>query len=384
MKNISYWLDIPYTPRPSLSADITTDVIIIGGGITGVSTAYHCAKQGLRTVLIEKDTIASGSAGKNGGMVVEGFSMDFATAVEKLGLETARDSWNNTIEARKMVQSLIAEYKIDCDFSQPGSLYSVETSEGATWVRKEAATRKSADIECELIEQGIQLKHSPFLLHLFNPMDCMLHPVKFVRGLAEVAERYGAVIFENTKAISFTEHEVMTSVGIISANKVVLCLETSDPSITPAQGRIAREQAIVTEPLTDEQMANIDWPKGGMLWTEEPDYINIRKIGNRLFTSYSISLQPTSDERDQNREQLLEFIHHCLPGLKTQDIAISHCWEGLLFYTERSRPYIGKRNGLYQVYGQGGNGLTHGVLAGKILADSFIGTPIPDLYNLKP
>ena len=382
MKNISYWLDIPYTPRQSLSGDITTDVVIVGGGITGVSAAYHCAKQGLKTVLIEKDTIASGSAGKNGGMVVEGFSMDFVTAVEKFGLETARTAWLNTVEARKTVQSLIEEHRIDCDFSQPGSLYSAQTIESAAWIRNEAAVRKSAGIECELIEQDTQLKHSPFLLHLFNPMDCMLHPVKFVRGLAEAAEKYGAVIFENTEALTFTGHEVTTPSGRIIAQKVVLCLETNHPTLTAEQGTLVREQAIVTEPLTDTQIASLDWPVGGMFWTEEPDYTNIRKIGNRLFTSYSVSLHPTSDELRQHRDRLLKFIHLYLPSLQVEDIKISHCWEGLLFYTSRSRPYVGKSNGIHEVYGQSGNGLTNGILAGKILADSFVGIPIPNLYNL--
>jgi glycine/D-amino acid oxidase-like deaminating enzyme len=380
----SYWLDIPYTQRPALSQDIKVDVVVVGGGITGVSTAYYCANQGLKTVLIEKNTIASGSAGKNGGMVVEGFSMDFATAVEKFGLGIAREAWLNTITARKTVQALIEEHQIDCDFSQPGSLYSAQTIEDADWIRKEAAARTSAGIECELIEKGRQLKSSPFLLQLFNPGDCVLHPVKFVRGLAEAAEKYGARIFENTEALKFDKHTVTAPGGQITADKVVLALETNQPGITPERGTLVREQAIVTEPLTAEQMASLDWSIGGMFWTEEPDYTNIRKIGNRLFTSYDVGLQPTSAELDQHKNRLLQFIHHCLPSLALEDLKISHCWQGLLFFTLRSRPYIGQNKGLYEIYGQSGNGLTNGILAGQILAKSFTGKPIPDLYNLQP
>ncbi len=157
MKNVSYWLDMPYISRPSLLENIETDVVIIGGGITGVSAAYHCARAGLKTVLIEKEVIASGSAGKNGGMVVEGLSIDFVEAINRFGREEARELWMNTVEARKLVVSLVYEQNIDCDFGQNGSLYLGLVPAENEGLKKEAEERAKEGIECRLIKKELNL-----------------------------------------------------------------------------------------------------------------------------------------------------------------------------------------------------------------------------------
>lgn len=381
MKDLSYWLDIPYIPRSALSGNISTDVVIIGGGISGVSAAYHCAKQGLQTVLIEKDAIASGSAGKNGGMVVEGFSIDFAEAAERFGVEETKESWLRTVEARKTVQSLIQEHNIDCDFEQPGSLYVSRTGEEAAWLRQEAATRQAAGIACELVEPGTHMRQSPFGLALYNPCDCLLHPVKFVRSLAQTAEKLGAIIYENTAAVTWTTKSVTTPNGTIKADRVVLAIESATENLLPEQGEVIREQALVTEPLSEEEFADLDWRTGGMFWTSGRDYYTIRRIGSRLFISDGVSLDATEAELKQHEQKLIDLIHQSFPVLKRADIRTSHRWNGLLLMTARSRPYIGTRNGVYEIFGHGGNGLTNGILAGKLLAEHFGGADIPQLYQ---
>lgn len=101
MSSLSYWLDLPYTSRPPLTQDREVDAAVIGGGITGIATAYYCAKQGLTVALLEQQTLASGAAGRNGGMVVEGRSTDFLSLVAKFGIETASSLWQDTITARE-------------------------------------------------------------------------------------------------------------------------------------------------------------------------------------------------------------------------------------------------------------------------------------------
>lgn len=382
MQNFSYWLDMPYSSRPALSANISADVAIIGGGISGVAAAYHSAKQGFKTVLLEKAAAASGSAGKNGGMVVEGFSMDFLEAADRYGAEAARDSWQRTVEARKTLQALVREHRIDCGFEQPGSLYVSTTAAEADWLRKEAQARKNAGIDCQLLQPEQNLQPSPFNLQLYNPGDCLVHPAKFVRGLAAAAEQLGVKIYEGTVALQFDAHRVTTAQGIVTADKIVLAVESGMDGLLPQQGRVVNEQAIVTDPLTDAQFASLDWQTGGMFWPTGSDYINIRKIGKRLFASYHISMNPSDQEQARQQQKQLELICKYLPTLKQTELKISHCWTGLLLITERSRPYIGKQNGVYEIFGSGGNGLTNGMLAGKILAEHLAGAEIPALYKI--
>lgn len=379
-KNIPYWLDIEYIPRTQLIGNIKTDVAIIGGGITGVSAAYHCAKSGLRTVLIEKDTIAWGSAGRNGGMVVEGLEIDFHEAIDEFGLTEAKDLWLNTVEARQYIASLIEEHNIDCDFSQPGSLYASVDEEGLGKLRIEAEARKAAGMSCEIIPRGTQFKDGVLSDALFNPGDCLLHPAKFVRALAAISENYGAVIYEATPALKFSANEIITPAGRITAGKVVLAMESSNPSPLSNQGsNIIRSQAIVTKPLSHKNLANMDWRIGGMLWPTGGDYLSCRKIGDRIFSCKSLPMEATPREVEENINKQINTLQRFFPSLI--DLEVSHQWTGLMVETNTRRSYIKERDGIYEVGGHGGNGLTNGVMTGKHLAGSFLGAKIPLFYQ---
>ncbi len=380
MKDLPYWLDIPYTPRASLSKDVETDVVVIGGGLTGVSAAYHAVKAGFKTVLIEKDVVANGSAGRNGGMIVEGMEIDFAEAIEKYGLEEAKELWANTVAAQALTIALICEHSIDCDFDQKGSLYIGISSNESGKIRKEAETRRSQGFDAEIIEKGKQFKQSPFDGMLLNPKDATLHPVKFIRGLAEVAEKFGTIIFEHTPAITYDAHTVKTPQGTITAKRVVLALESGSQNILANKATIVRSQAIVTKPLSNEKLASLDWQKGNMFWVVENDYISCRTIGNRLFICKSVSVDATPQELDKNKDLQVHEILSFFPTLTQDDLEVSHQWSGLMVENHNHRPHIREVNGCFEISGHAGNGLTNAIMCGKLIADFLSGKPIPKIY----
>jgi len=380
MKPVPFWLDDMYSGRKALSGNVEADVVVVGAGITGVATAYFCARQGLRTILVEKNTIASGSAGRNGGMIVEGLHGDFLTATQRFGPDAAKARWLHTIEARKIVQTLIQDNHIECKLEQPGSLCLAQTEEEDSLLRQEAAARQAAGIGCQLIEPGTQLHASPLGLGLYNPDDCTLHPVKFVRGLAEVAENKGLQIYENSPALNFDVHRVVTPKGVITADKVVVALESAGPR-SDQKTHIVCEQAIVTEPLLEQQLEGLDWRIGGMFWTMGEDYYNIRKIGTRLFISHVINLDPTEEQLRVHREHLIDVMTHRLPTLKKQDLRISHYWTALVLRVSRDWPYIDSSTGYYQLFGNGDFGFTNGIMLGKVLAESFVARSYQNYIN---
>ncbi|MDB5258926.1 MAG: FAD-dependent oxidoreductase, partial [Candidatus Taylorbacteria bacterium] len=273
MKNASYWLDVPYVQRTPLDRDIQVDVVIIGGGITGVSAAYHCAKNGLKTALVEKHSIASGSAGKNLGMVVEGLEIDLLEAAEKFGAAAAKGLWGKTVEARDLTAALVREHLIECDMDASGSLYLARDSEYMDWLRKESAARQDDGFSCRIMEKGKsadageEFAGSIFAGGLVAPKDCMLDPVKFVRGLAHAAENFGLLIYENTDALRYDAHSVKTSNGTVSAKKVVLAIESDTAEIEAGKTVVTRIQAVATEPLSAEQFEKMDWNDIGGFWT---------------------------------------------------------------------------------------------------------------------
>ncbi len=202
-----------------------------------------------------------------------------------------------------------------------------------------------------------------------------------MRGLACAAEKQGAVIYEHTPALKFDAHTVTTARGIITAKKVVVALESVSPYVSTKDVTIVCSQAMVTEPLSDEQLSSLDWNMGEMLWPADYDYICCRKIGNRLFICKPLSVHATLEEMRQNRQGQIGEILSFFPTLIEDDLIISHAWSGLMVDTHNERPYVREQDGCYEVGGCGGNGLTNGVMIGKIIADYFTGHAVPGVYK---
>src|SRR5918999_898669 len=125
MKFTSYWLDT--APTGSLERSRTavgghTDVAVIGGGLTGVVAALHLARRGAKVHLFEQHTVGFGASGRNGGMATTGMSIGIRDAVAKLGFDAAVRLYGAYTEAIDLIEKLVTEEDIDCDFARTGKL----------------------------------------------------------------------------------------------------------------------------------------------------------------------------------------------------------------------------------------------------------------------
>lgn len=374
-----YWLDIPYAPRPKLAENIETEVVVVGGGITGVSAAYHSTRNGLKTVLIEKNIVASGSAGKNAGMLIEGAALDFVDLRNRFGIEEATERWRETVQSREYVFSLIRELAIDCDIQRPGSLYIIPREADDAWLRKESEARNRAGLSGRVIEPNAQFPKSSLGTAIYTSDDCLLHPVKFVRGLASAAETVGATIYEGTEVLSIDSTSVVTAQGTVKAETVIVATESDSASLSPDKYLFEWEQALVTEPLSDESISNLNWTYGGMFWMAGPEHPAVRRIGNRLLICQAVASHE-EENREKNRADMTALLQSYFPNLNAKEIVISHEWVGPLLHSEKKFTRINIHRGFYEILGQGGNGLTYGMMSGKMVADALVGKPLKEFY----
>ncbi len=211
----SYWLDMPYTPADPLSGDLDVDVVVIGGGVTGVTGALFLAEGGARVAVLERREVATGATGRNGGFMLAGTHEYYVEAVEELtdlygadGRRMAREAWRIALENHDLMAALMKKYEIQCDYYRHGS-YVVAMkqpdrgSHGDPMERIVQSFRllqeDGFDVEYLDAEKLYELKRSPLLSGaLWNRFDGELHPVKYVRGLAAAANGLGALFFENT------------------------------------------------------------------------------------------------------------------------------------------------------------------------------------------
>jgi len=255
----------PFAP---LEGDVDTDVCVIGGGYTGLSTAIHLRKRGYDVVLLEAERIGWGASGRNGGHVGTGQRADQERIEQWVGLDAAKALWQLSLEAVDRVCELIDEYDIDCELgvgnlhlaakpshaqdlqAEREHLETVYGYEGLTYLSpKEAAALTSAQgIHGALLDTGC--RH--------------LHPLKYALGLARAASKLGVRIYEGTRGQPLPNGRsgtVKTDQGCVRAKQVVLGCNAYLGTIAPRlAGNIMpiNNFVIATEPLPAELLSRIN------------------------------------------------------------------------------------------------------------------------------
>ena len=117
----SYWLDRPYIPLPPLSENMTADVVVVGGGMTGIGLAYFLGDEALKVLVLERDTVACGATGRNAGFLVSGLGEHYARSVEFWGRAEAAAISRMHLQNHALLAGIIARHDIACDYARDGS-----------------------------------------------------------------------------------------------------------------------------------------------------------------------------------------------------------------------------------------------------------------------
>lgn len=194
-----------------------TKTLVIGGGLTGILTAYFLAKKGQEVMIVEKDTIASGQTGRTTAKITAQHGFIYEKMIRQVGLEKARDYALANEEAIRLYENLIQQESIACDFEkQPAYLYAVREKD-TDMLRKEVQAAGTLGVDARYME-GEELQELPFEVKgvVCFENQAQFHPVKFIRHLAE-----GLTIYENTRVTKVKGHTVTTNRGEITAENIV-------------------------------------------------------------------------------------------------------------------------------------------------------------------
>ena len=344
----SYWLDRADrpAPRPRVLGEVTADLVIVGGGFTGLWTAVQAAERnpGRRIVLVERDRIAEHASGRNGGFCSASLTHGLGNGMERFAdeLPTLLRLGHETLDA---IDEAIRRHGIAADAERTGELDFANFDWQADELAEYAASAKELGEDLPLLSEAQareRVESSMVAGAVFDPDVIMLDPARLAWGLADAAERLGVQIFEQSEVTGISSEgdrlRLGTGLGEIVADRAVLATSAS-----PSLVRRLRlytvpvwDYAIMTEPLSEAQLASIGWKGREGLADAGPrfHYFRLTADNRILFGGWDALYHYRSDDSPRHQQEPREFAllgEHLLQMFpQLEGIRASHAWGGAI------------------------------------------------------
>lgn len=363
-----------------LEGDVETDVCIIGGGYTGLSTAIHLAEKGYHVTIVEGAQIGWGASGRNGGQVVNGLNAGLDKIKRAYGDDAARFVGGMVQEGAQTIYRLIEQYNIDCDLKR-GNIYTAYTgAHMREFEAKKALWASYGMNDHVMLDRAAVRKEVGTDAYVGGMLDTSgghLHPLNLTLGEARALESLGGTIYELSPVTrvdkAAAKPVVYTEKGKVTARVVVACGNAYLGHVIPElTDRVlpASTQIIATEPLS-EALANKLIP--GDKCVEDARYIldYFRLSADRRMLFGGGTIYGGTDPSD--------IIAKIRPNMakvfpELANVKIDYAWSGNFAISFTRVPQMGRlAPNVYFAHGYSGHGVTGTHLFGKILANAIDG-----------
>lgn len=383
---ISFWYadDGLPEPREPLPGDATADVVIVGGGYTGLWTAYYLKKAApfLRVTVLEQKFCGYGASGRNGGWLYNGIAgRDRYAALH--GHQAAvrlQKAMNETVDE---VVRVAAQEGIDADVHRGGVLEVAYTPAQLARLKafhEHELSYGEKDRELYGARQTVErIRVADAVGSTWTPHGARLHPVKLVKGLAAAVEALGVTIHEKTPVTEIRPKHAITPYGTVRAPYVLRCTEGFTASLK-GQRRTwlpMNSSMIATERLTPEQWATIGWEGRETLGDMAHAYMYAQRTADDRIAlggrgvPYRFGSRTDNDGRTQRAtiEALREILVRFFPSLA--GVRVEHAWSGVLGVPRDwcATVTLDRSTGLGWAGGYVGSGVATTNLAARTLRD---------------
>ena len=377
------WLDQlgHITNRPALAGDTSVDVAIVGGGFSGLWTAYYLAiaDPTIRILVIEKDFCGYGASGRNGGWAEGGL----ATAPEKYAawssLDAARRQESAVGDAVDEIGRVAKAEGIECGYAKGGWIRLARNAAQDKRMRAEMAAPHAHGTLLEPLEARRWLNATGVRAGVYSPDCAAIDPARLVRGLADACERLGVTIVEGTAATEIDPNRVRTTHGTVTADSVVQATEAYTRDLKGGKRKLLPVYSLMvaTEPLPESMFDEIGL--AGRPTFSDDRFMVIygqRTEDNRLAFGgrgvpylWGSAITRSGEIHDGSHGLIRRTLIEMLPVLR--DVAFTHRWGGVLGIPRDWVPSVrfDPATGSGVLGGYVGEGVAAANLAGRTMAD---------------
>lgn len=387
-QNSNYWFSTCPTKHTTSSGLIrNADVLIIGGGITGLSLLFQLLVSGIsNTYLVDEASVGFHGSGRGSGQLMLRGAKLFSKMPEQKGVEYLNFIDNNN---KKFVKSLRV-VKFDTDLRECGGLRLAINDEELADLKIEAQFLNDyREIKCTILDQEFIKYLMPdcgFVGGMFVPTEITFNPYKIINGLRELIELNGSRVLTNSCVESVTANNdgtlnvAVRHKGTIRAKHVVYCNDAYIPELVPELIPILtsyRGQMLATDHLPEETINK--FPQMSMSCHDGNEYF--RLYGSRLLVGgmrhavrgHQVGIINDSDISPAVNDKLRNFVNEALPCLG--DVKFLYSWSGIMCSTPDGLPLIGKlpnRVSQYVFGGFGNYGFSHSIQGSILIKDLII------------
>jgi glycine/D-amino acid oxidase-like deaminating enzyme len=370
-------------PRTVLPSE--TEVLIIGGGMAGVTSAYLLAKTGKKVVLLEKGELGRWITSATTAFLTGDIDMNPDQLIRRFGIKNAALILESHRHAIDEVEKIIISENIECEFVRCTNYMYANTSREERYLEKITKLFNKIGVASEYKKDGA-LRFNDFG-YIEMPGHAKFHAIKYLTGIAKLAVKYGAIIAENTEVlgvedkVDFVNVEVK-DVGIIKAKKAVSATYT--PFKKP-------ESLTSLTSMYIEYVLEYKLPRSGLVMGTYEDTLpqyNYFRIDNkndfdRMIIGGADHLDVLNLDKEIGYKTMRDYAKKLFKDYKLEEVRY---WSGHMLETNDGLAFIGniKNGNLFYIFGFSGNGMTYSYIAGKILLDDILSIPNPysEIYRV--
>jgi glycine/D-amino acid oxidase-like deaminating enzyme/nitrite reductase/ring-hydroxylating ferredoxin subunit len=386
----SVWSEgVPAPPQPPLPGNVTVDVAIVGGGITGITAALLLQQAGRRVTVVEARRIGKGETGKTTAHLTEALDTRYQTLVSRFGWAGAQLAAAAQRAAIERIARLVGELQIPCDLRRLPGFLCAENREQAAELEEEAKVVRRLGLDAALVDD-VPLPF-PVTLALRFSNQATFHPRVYLQALADAFVAGGGQIYEETQVAGIEEGEpcrVITDRGTVHASEVIVAAGVPIANRILLHAKLAayRSYVVGVEVPATSELAGLFWDMA-----EPYHYIRSHRLGDRSYLLVGGEDHKVGEAEDTTApfDRLETYVRNRF-GLSVA--ATDFRWAGQIIESADGLPYIGRNSLSSRIFvasGYSGNGITHGTLAAMLLTDLICGRKSPlaellDATRIKP
>ncbi|WP_026691694.1 FAD-dependent oxidoreductase [Alteribacter aurantiacus] len=368
-----YWrIDMEPFDFPTLSEDTSCEVVVVGGGIAGITTAYLLQKEGKNVVLLDAGVLINGTTGHTTAKITSQHGLFYHELIQHFGKEKARLYYDANQEGLELIESLVNDLGIDCDFSHEDAFVFTTDPDEIFNIKKEDDAYSELDINGGLIDEKTLPIHARAAIVMRD--QAQFHPVKYLNVLVKEFVKAGGTVYENTTANDVKTGErprVVTRDGhevecdyVVAASHFPF-YDGMGLYYTRMHAERSYSLAVKTsKPIATGMYINVEDPKRSIRSTPGADGPLMIIGGEKHKTGQGV-------DTSKHYEALAAYSKELFP-----DGEILHRWATHDLITMDKVPYIGhltkKHKNIFVATGFHKWGMTNGTVAAKIIRDGIL------------